>query len=54
MHLQPVFERMPYYGGQVAEKLFYDGLCLPSGSNLGEEERERIVGALNEFLGKMR
>jgi dTDP-4-amino-4,6-dideoxygalactose transaminase len=51
MHLQPVFERMPYYGGKVAEQLFYDGLCLPSGSNLGEEERGRIVEALDEFLG---
>jgi dTDP-4-amino-4,6-dideoxygalactose transaminase len=52
MHLQPVFERMPYYGGQVAEQLFYDGLCLPSGSNLGSQEKERIVEALDEFLSR--
>lgn len=42
MHLQPVFENCPYYGGNVAEKLFENGLCLPSGSNLKEEELERL------------
>lgn len=42
MHLQPVFKSSPYYGGNVAEKLFDTGLCLPSGSNLTEEEKERI------------
>ncbi|HEU0135762.1 MAG TPA: aminotransferase class I/II-fold pyridoxal phosphate-dependent enzyme [Flavobacterium sp.] len=42
MHLQPVFEKYPYYGGAVAEGLFDNGLCLPSGSNLTDVERERI------------
>lgn len=42
MHLQPVFEGYPYYGGQVAQELFERGLCLPSGSNLTDEDRERI------------
>lgn len=42
MHLQPVFSYAPYYGGNVSEKLFENGLCLPSGSNLTDEERERI------------
>ncbi len=36
MHLQPVFTEFPYYGEKVAEKLFENGLCLPSGSNLEE------------------
>ena len=43
MHLQPVFEKYPYYGDKVAETLFDNGLCLPSGSNLTEEERGRIA-----------
>lgn len=43
MHLQPVFGGTSYYGGNVAEKLFQDGLCLPSGSNLTEEELGRVV-----------
>lgn len=43
MHLQPVFAKYPYYGNRVAETLFENGLCLPSGSNLTDEERERIA-----------
>ena len=43
MHLQPVFEEYPYYGATVAEMLFENGLCLPSGSNLTENECERIA-----------
>ena len=34
MHRQPIFEKYPYYGGDIAESLFDNGLCLPSGSNL--------------------
>lgn len=43
MHLQPVFKEFPYYGGRVAEDLFEKGLCLPSGSNLSEEDLGRVV-----------
>ena len=43
MHLQPVFEGYQYYGGDVAEKLFENGLCLPSGSNLEEKELNRVL-----------
>ncbi|SHI60039.1 DegT/DnrJ/EryC1/StrS family aminotransferase [Flavobacterium haoranii] len=42
MHLQPVFANCPYYGTQIAESLFEKGLCMPSGSNLTDRERERI------------
>lgn len=42
MHLQPVFENAPYYGSKVAEGLFENGLCLPSGSNLTDADRSRI------------
>ena len=42
MHLQPVFEKALYYGEKVSEDLFNQGLCLPSGSNLGKEDRNRI------------
>ncbi|MEE3723789.1 aminotransferase class I/II-fold pyridoxal phosphate-dependent enzyme [Riemerella anatipestifer] len=42
MHLQPVFADTPYYGGQVAQQLFENGLCLPSGSNLTDADRQRI------------
>ena len=43
MHQQPVFEKAPYYGGTVAAELFENGLCLPSGSNLTDTDRERIT-----------
>lgn len=46
MHLQPIFENTPYYGGTVAEELFNTGLCLPSGSNLTQEDLERVVNAI--------
>ena len=45
MHLQPVFKKYPYYGGTVAETLFNTGLCLPSGSNLSDNDRDRIKKA---------
>ena len=50
MHLQPVFEDAPYYGTKVAEELFENGLCMPSGSNLNDSDRNRITAALNEFF----
>ena len=43
MHCQPVFKDAPFYGDGTAENLFKDGLCLPSGSNLTDEERDRIL-----------
>ena len=46
MHLQPVFKDAPYYGETVAEFLFRDGLCLPSGSNLTSEELQRILQSI--------
>jgi pyridoxal phosphate-dependent aminotransferase EpsN len=46
MHLQPLFARARRVGGEVAERLFRRGLCLPSGSALTDEERERVVGAI--------
>ncbi|KRD07479.1 pyridoxal phosphate-dependent aminotransferase [Flavobacterium sp. Root901] len=50
MHLQPVFEQYPYYGKKVSEKLFENGLCLPSGSNLSDEDRKRIQAVLDDFF----
>ena len=50
MHLQPVFKDAPYYGSGVASEAFNNGLCLPSGSNLEEEEKNRITNALKGFF----
>lgn len=43
MHRQPIFADAPCYGGSVSERLFRDGLCLPSGSNLTESDLDRVV-----------
>ncbi|MEZ4238047.1 MAG: aminotransferase class I/II-fold pyridoxal phosphate-dependent enzyme [Myxococcota bacterium] len=45
MHLQPVFAGCPRYGGEVSEALFRDGLCMPSGSSLTEDDRAAPSGA---------
>ena len=50
LHLQPVFEQFPYYGESVAESLFEQGLCLPSGSNLSDQEFERVLEVLQHAL----
>ena len=50
MHLQPVFNEYPYYGSKVAEELFENGLCLPSGSNLTNEDQDRIKNVLDVFF----
>ncbi|WP_281633888.1 DegT/DnrJ/EryC1/StrS family aminotransferase [Flavobacterium luteolum] len=50
MHLQPIFEQYSYYGEKNSENLFEKGLCLPSGSNLTDEERVRIKSVLDNFF----
>jgi dTDP-4-amino-4,6-dideoxygalactose transaminase len=50
MHLQPVFESYPYYGNNISDELFEKGLCLPSGSNLTEEEKNRIIAEIQLFF----
>ena len=50
MHLQPVFQEYPYYGEKVSQQLFEDGLCLPSGSNLDDSDRERIYRVFDVFF----
>jgi pyridoxal phosphate-dependent aminotransferase EpsN len=43
LHLQPLFAGKRRIGGQLCEQLFERGLCLPSGSNLRPEQRERVI-----------
>ena len=50
MHLQPIFSHHPYYGGTIAETLFENGLCLPSGSNLTDVEMDRIKKVILDFF----
>ncbi len=50
MHLQPVFSDCPSYVNGTSQELFKNGLCLPSGSNLSDEERSRILRILVRSL----
>lgn len=50
MHLQPVFKEFQMYGGEVAERLFGNGLCLPSGSTLSLEDRQRVIAGFLEAM----
>ena len=50
MHLQPIFTDAPYYGEDVSERLFQKGLCLPSGSNMTDNDRERIAKIFEEMI----
>jgi dTDP-4-amino-4,6-dideoxygalactose transaminase len=43
MHAQPVYAGYESVGGAVSERLFTDGLCLPSGSNLTSEQVDRVI-----------
>ena len=50
MHLQPVFAACPAYVNGTSEALFNNGLCLPSGSNITDEGRERIADVLEKVF----
>lgn len=50
MHMQPVFADCPFYGNGVSEELFRNGLCLPSGSNLTEDDLQRVINAISKVF----
>lgn len=50
MHKQPIFQDCPYVGDGLSERLFDQGLCLPSGSSLQEHELERIASIMEQAL----
>lgn len=48
MHLQPVFANAPFYGNGTSKKLFEQGLCLPSGSILSDEDIIRVIDVIKK------
>ncbi len=54
LHLQPLFQGNPYYphtpSESVSDRLFEQGVCLPSGSNLTEAEQERVIRGVGKCL----
>jgi len=54
MHMQPVFRECKYVGGKVSENIFRNGLCLPSGSALNDNDIERVVDIIERVHKKKR
>jgi dTDP-4-amino-4,6-dideoxygalactose transaminase len=54
MHMQPVFKAARRAGGAVAERLFSQGLCLPSGSQMGDADVARVADAIGTALHKVK
>ncbi len=50
MHLQPIFQNEAFYSKNVSDKIFKNGLCLPSGSNLTINELDRIKECIYNFF----
>jgi dTDP-4-amino-4,6-dideoxygalactose transaminase len=51
MHLQPVFAGTRVIGGAVSERLFANGLCLPSGSAMSDDDIDRVVELIRRKMG---
>lgn len=58
LHLQPIFQQYPYYahneGESVSERIFYHGICLPSGSNLTIEEQNRVIKLIRAVIKRQK
>lgn len=56
LHIQPLFNGVKYYpdseGESISEKIYSQGLCLPSGSSLTEKEQDYVIESLGEILKK--
>ncbi|MDP4083173.1 MAG: aminotransferase class I/II-fold pyridoxal phosphate-dependent enzyme [Bacillota bacterium] len=54
LHLQPIFQGLRYYAhsetSSISEKLFKNGVCLPSGSNMTEDDQMRIIDCIKEMM----
>jgi pyridoxal phosphate-dependent aminotransferase EpsN len=49
MHLQPLYAHAPCFGGAVAEDIFRRGICLPSSSNLTNEQQDRVIAVVHSL-----
>lgn len=52
LHLQPVFSGCAVVGRALADRLFEQGLCLPSGSSLTEEEQSRVIEVVQRAFNR--
>lgn len=52
MHMQPFFDDYDYIGGEVSQKLFENGVCLPSDTKMTDEDLERVCGIIKGLWSK--
>jgi dTDP-4-amino-4,6-dideoxygalactose transaminase len=52
MHLQPFFENYDYIGGDVSEKLFENGVCLPSDTKMSDRDLKRVCEVIKGLWKK--
>ncbi len=53
MHLQPLYSSCKYYphnGDGISDDIFYMGVCLPSGSNMSEEQQQRVIDCIKKMF----
>jgi len=50
LHQQPLYQAAPVFGGALADRLFAQGLCLPSGSGMATEDLSRVVAAVRSVF----
>lgn len=48
LHLQPLYAGCEVVGGRVAERLFDNGLCLPRGSAMEDQDQERVISVIRD------
>ncbi|HWL27078.1 MAG TPA: DegT/DnrJ/EryC1/StrS family aminotransferase, partial [Ureibacillus sp.] len=51
MHLQPYYKDFDYIGNDVSEKLFENGVCLPSDTKMTDQDLQRVVDTLLTLWG---
>jgi pyridoxal phosphate-dependent aminotransferase EpsN len=55
MHLQPLYIKNDFIkikDNSISKKLFENGLCLPSGSNLSEKDQIKVIKEIKSFFIK--
>lgn len=50
MHCQPLYQEAPVVGGSLSEDLFARGLCLPSGTQMQPEDRDRVIHLIRSMF----
>jgi len=54
MHMQPLYAGVPYHGAGIDEQLFANGLCLPSGSDMTDDEQDEVIDRITSLLDTRR